>query len=540
MIRRTLPLLAAVAVLTGAPPAFAADPMPAELKYVPPDAATFVYLDVAALYDSKFGDTLKKNKSAEVLTNLNPAAKLTGLTLADTKAVMFANPSMQDQTAFLKNISLVSFRVKYDREKVVTALKATATAMKHEFSEKGNVVRVTAPSPFDQDKKTVTTHDLTDDTRIVTLVGLGDEFLKPSDATGIHSAALKANPSAAVIAGLNFNALPDEIRKEDLPPEFRPFRPILLADGLVAVGTIAGNKLEVSVTVKAKKKEDAAEVEKSLDALRTFADTMIVASKKGLKETVVKLKEVIDLLDVLQAAMKDAKFSVNGTTTAASLTLPLDANYGPVFDLFSGGGVTARAQSSNNLKQLAISMHNYHDANGFLPTPAILGKKGKKLLSWRVEVLPYIGEDALYKQFKLDEPWDSEHNMKVFKDNPMPKVYAIPGTTNQDGKKTHYQVFVGNGAAFEPAGPIKLKDFQDGTSNTILVATAATAVEWTKPDDIEFDPKGDVAKLMLFKDGVTMIGMADGSVRALSEKVTAATLKAAVTRSGGEVLGDDF
>ena len=198
MTRRILPLLA-VAVLTGAPPAFAADSLPAELKYVPPDAATFVYLDVAALYDSKFGDTLKKNKSAEVITNLTPAAKMTGLSMADTKAVMFANPSMQDQTAFLKNISVVSFRVKYDREKVVTALKNAAKAMKHEFSEKGNVVRITAPSAFNPDMKTVTIHDLTDDTRIVTLVGLGDEYLKPSDTAGIHTVALKANASAAVI-----------------------------------------------------------------------------------------------------------------------------------------------------------------------------------------------------------------------------------------------------------------------------------------------------------------------------------------------------
>lgn len=540
MIRRILPLLAAVAVVIGTPPAFAADPLPAELKYVPPDAAAFFYLDVAALYDSKLGDSFKKNKSAEVIMNLTPAAKMTGLTLADVKAVMYANPSLQDQTAFLKNINVISFRVKYDREKVVTALKKMPKPEKHEFSEKGNVVRVTTPSPFNPDMKTVTTFDLTDDTRIVTLVGLGEEHLKPADTAGVHAAALKANATAAVVAGLNFNALPDEIRGENLPAEARPFRPILLSDGLVAVGKITKDKLDVSVTVKAKKKDDAVEVEKSLDALRTFADAMITAGKKTLKENVAKPKEVGDLFDALQAAMKDVRFSVNDTVTTASLMLPLDAQYGPVFDLFTRGGVSARAQSSNNLKQLGLAMHNYESAFGFLPTQATLGKKGKKLLSWRVEVLPYIEQEDLYKKFNHDEPWDSEHNMKVFKDNPMPNVFAIPGTTNLVDKKTHYQVFVGNGAAFDPTGPTKLTDFQDGTSNTALVATAATAVEWTKPDDIEFDPKGDVAKLFFFKDGIVMVAFADGSVRAISEKTTDKTLKAIITRSGGEVIGDDF
>src|SRR4051794_24888061 len=68
--------------------------------------------------------------------------------------------------------------------------------------------------------------------------------------------------------------------------------------------------------------------------------------------------------------------------------------------------------SSNNLKQIALAFHNYHDTNGAMPTNQH-SKDGKPLLSWRVQILPYIEQDHVYKQFKLDEPWDSEHNMKL-------------------------------------------------------------------------------------------------------------------------------
>jgi hypothetical protein len=534
MTRRTLPLFALL-VATGTA---AADDLPAGLKYVPADAALFVYVDVAAVHDSKVSESLKKSKATDTLLALSDVNRLLGVKLGDVKAITFSFPNLQDQAGSTKSLSVVTFRQKYDREKLIAAIKEQAKRPKGEVVVKDNVVKVTTPSPFRPDDKIVTTHDLTDDTRVVSLTGLGDEYLKPADGKGVHTAAIKANAAAHLLAGFNFNALPDEIRGENLPAEIRPFRPILLADGLTAVGTLGSDKLAVSVTVKAKTKGDAVEVEKSLDALRQFAETLIAAAKKNLKDTVSSPKDAATGLDALQAAVKDTTFAVSDTVTTASLNLPVEALWGPISDLFTGGA-TARAQSSNNLKQLGLAMHNYESANGHMPSPATLGKKGKKLLSWRVEVLPYIEQDDLYKKFKLDEAWDSEHNLKVLKENPMPKVFALPGTANLDDKKTHYQVFVGNGAMFEPTGPTKLTEIADGTSNTFLVATAATAVEWTKPDDIEFDPKADITKVLLWKDGVSVVAFGDGSVRAISEKVSNDTLKKFITRSGGEVVNED-
>jgi hypothetical protein len=523
-----------------APPA----ELPPELKLIPPDSAAFVHIDIAALFDSKLGDAVKNSKSSEVAGALTALIRSTGGTLADVKTYTVAFPTLQEQSGFARGLSVITLRKKFDRDKVVAALKAQAKEQKGEFAEKDNLVRITTPSPLVRDNKFVTTYDLSDPTRIVVLSALGDEFLKPSDVVGLHTPALREHSGAAAIAGVNFNALPaelrDQLQSEKLPPAVRPFLPIFLADGLSAVATLGKDRLTVSVRVKSKRKGDAAEVEKSLDALRKLTDDFLTSATKELPKTSAKPKELGEFYAAVQKAMADAKFAVDDSTTTASLSLPLDTPVMPFVEMLAGGGLSGRARTQNNLKQLGLGMYNYENAVGFYPSPATLGKKGKKLHSWRVEILPFIGYEELYKKFKLDEPWDSEHNLKVVKDNPMPEVFAVPGTTNLDDKKTHFQVFVGNGAMFDPAGPTKPQDVKDGTTNTFMVVTAAKAVEWTRPDDIEFDPKAEVAKLLLFKDGITQVGMGDGSVRAISATVSEKTLKAAVTRAGGEVLGDDF
>ncbi len=99
------------------------------------------------------------------------------------------------------------------------------------------------------------------------------------------------------------------------------------------------------------------------------------------------------------------------------------------------------ARSRLNLKKLALAMHNYVDTHqGHLPSAATWGRNGKALLSWRVELLPYLGEGELYNQFKRDEPWDSPHNRKLL--SKMPAVYAPPGVKTQRPYSTFYQVFV--------------------------------------------------------------------------------------------------
>src|SRR5205823_13461834 len=106
-----------------------------------------------------------------------------------------------------------------------------------------------------------------------------------------------------------------------------------------------------------------------------------------------------------------------------------------------------RQRSLKNLKAIMIAMHSYHDANGKFPAD-ITDKAGKPLLSWRVELLPYLEEDKLYKEFQRDEPWDSPHNFKLLAK--MPDVYRV-AFDPKDATHTYYQRFAITGVA--PDGP---------------------------------------------------------------------------------------
>jgi hypothetical protein len=215
-----------------------------------------------------------------------------------------------------------------------------------------------------------------------------------------------------------------------------------------------------------------------------------------------------------------------------------------------------RQQENNYLKQHALAMHNYHSAMGtFPPAAAYLTKDGQPGLSWRVALLPYLEQDNLFRQFKLDEPWDSPNNRALL--SQMPKVFAAPGDDPTTGL-TRYQVLVGPGTIFEdlfpnkpgaprPPGPpgalrrgVRITDITDGTSNTILIVTARDPVEWTRPIDLPYDPAGPLPALdMRFSTG-PQVAMADGSTRSLSPGISDATLRNAITRNDGMVLGSDW
>jgi prepilin-type processing-associated H-X9-DG protein len=196
-----------------------------------------------------------------------------------------------------------------------------------------------------------------------------------------------------------------------------------------------------------------------------------------------------------------------------------------------------RAQCVNNLKQMGLAMHNYVSANDHFPGPAITGKDGKPLLSWRVAILPYIEQKLLYDKFKLDEPWDSPHNKALIDE--MPRTFACPSRANLKPGETTYRAFVGPGAMFEKGKETALADITDGTMNTIVIVESTDAAPWTKPDaDLPFDP---AAKPSLFGAGSPHPGgfnalFADGSVRFIKSSISLQVFRALITRAGGEVV----
>lgn len=192
-----------------------------------------------------------------------------------------------------------------------------------------------------------------------------------------------------------------------------------------------------------------------------------------------------------------------------------------------------RAQSSNNLKQIGLAMHNFHDARRRLPPRAIYDKEGKPLLSWRVGLLPYLEENELYKQFHLDEPWDSEHNRQLIAR--MPAVYRSPNQTAENGK-TVYLAPDGEGTVFGGKDAMRLAQITDGTSNTIMALEADDdqAVIWTKPDDLKYDPKDPMNGLGHLRPGIFQALFCDGHVQIIANTVDPNALRALFTMHGGE------
>jgi serine/threonine protein kinase len=199
-----------------------------------------------------------------------------------------------------------------------------------------------------------------------------------------------------------------------------------------------------------------------------------------------------------------------------------------------------KMKSQNNLRQLSLAMHHYNDTFSHIPSHAIYSKDGKPLLSWRVELLRFFDQNVLYQKFKLDERWDSEHNKPLLKF--MPLVYSPPeDRPGSEPYTTYYQGFVGTNAAvgplFEPSPKFKLRlgsGIPDGNSGTFLIVEASTAVPWTKPEDLDYDPSKPLPKLGgLFLDGFTA-AFADGSVRFIKRNVDEETIRALITRNGGE------
>lgn len=190
----------------------------------------------------------------------------------------------------------------------------------------------------------------------------------------------------------------------------------------------------------------------------------------------------------------------------------------------------------NKLRQIGIAMHNYHDVhtrfpgNQQNPGDQNLDQAGKGL-SWRVHILPYIEEVNLYNQFRMDEPWDSEHNLALAEQ--IPDVYK--STKVKDKLKTRFVRPIGEGAIFEQGRGSKIASITDGTSNTIMLVECEpdSAVIWTKPDDIEFDPDNPFNGLG--QNGFRAI-FADGSLHKLPRSLTAETLRLLILRNDGNVV----
>ncbi|XZE55364.1 DUF1559 domain-containing protein [Planctomycetaceae bacterium SH139] len=199
-------------------------------------------------------------------------------------------------------------------------------------------------------------------------------------------------------------------------------------------------------------------------------------------------------------------------------------------------GAARRTQRMNNLKQVVLAMHNYYAANNELPGP-IMANNGEALHSFRVRILPYMNQVALYQSIDLDRSWNAEANR-------IATQTAVPtyGET-RDGEliTTMIRIPVIKGSLWsDPETPKKFLSITDGTSNTIafVEVPSSAATPWMKPGFWELDEENLIDSFFGDRPGA-IVALFDGSVRYISRDIDPKVLRALLTHAGGEVIGGD-
>ncbi len=338
-----------------------------------------------------------------------------------------------------------------------------------------------------------------------------------------------------------------QVAKAPLPPAFKAVRKIPRLVSSAEAGLNLTGQGPLWLAVRAHDEAAARELEACIGELLEAAKAMIQQELRSKLDAEDPVAQATD--QYMRRVSNRMLEALRPKRSGDTLRLELDA--GGDSKVATAGVLVAlllpavqaareaarRAMSSNNLKLLALAMHNYHDVYKHFPARASFDSQGKPLLSWRVHLLPFLGEQALYKEFHLDEPWDSPHNRKLIPR--MPNVYQNPSAPARPGM-AHYVALVGKGTLFEGNKARSFRDITDGTANTILLVEVNPdrAVIWTKPDDLAFDPDNPLAGLGKAHPGGFLVALCDGSVRFFLQGIHPAVFRSLAQIADGQHVRD--
>ena len=205
--------------------------------------------------------------------------------------------------------------------------------------------------------------------------------------------------------------------------------------------------------------------------------------------------------------------------------------------------VSGRPQCSNNLKQIGLAIHNYHDVYKCLPAAVLTDENDRPMRSWRVAILPFAEQAPIYDMYDPNEPWDSPVNSVLLEFSL--STYCCPDDYALAPGETSYVMIVGEGTiGGNPNETVRLSDVLDGTSNTIMaMEMVGSGIPWAEPRDITVeeavavitDPSAD----HVHPGGVNVL-FTDGSVRFLPNSIDPQMLRAMLTRNDGQAVQPNF
>lgn len=185
-----------------------------------------------------------------------------------------------------------------------------------------------------------------------------------------------------------------------------------------------------------------------------------------------------------------------------------------------------RMTSNNHLKQIGLALHHYHNQHGSFPPAYIADEEGRPMHSWRVLILPYAGEQALYDRYDFDKPWDHPNNVEVTRQ--MPEIYGSPhshyygfGKTAPAGH-THYQAISAPGTVLGQTEGCRMDEIADGLFKTaIVLENYARPVHWAEPTDLSpRDIRANFEQITSGPSSGSLVLMADGSIRTITAETT--------------------
>ncbi len=299
----------------------------------------------------------------------------------------------------------------------------------------------------------------------------------------------------------------DMVKQQGAPPMVLPFLDLPKKINLLTLSIDPNSDEMLKLTAKSSKASDAKFVANAIDGLLGIAKMGATQAPKNTPG-----------LELLKAISANTKTSTKDNDTFLIIKKPASFDELLQKTIAQAEEMNKEMMRSNNLKQLLLAMHNYEYT--YRKTPFLHEEDGRlsKDLSWRVRVLPFIEQANLYNQFKLDEAWDSENNKPLAEQ--MPEIYGKNGMTGFCWIESNAQGFA---------------NITDGLSNTIAMIESSELVPWTQAKDISIEA---AEKMILgLPDGKEIyVGMYDGSVQKLSNKITADKLHALLTPDGGEVI----
>jgi hypothetical protein len=301
-------------------------------------------------------------------------------------------------------------------------------------------------------------------------------------------------------------------------------------------------KLESSMKIKFAKAEDAT---KAMPAAKGMLQDLGDAFTAQRKATLADPDDaiLIPYYDFALATVKSIKVAQDGGTITMTASPVLDAKIVEGFATLPAKllELTDRAQTMTNLISLGNAFNTFVANHNAYPND-IQDENGKAILSWRVELLQFLGEEGLALSGKIDrtKPWDHPVNQKLWAE--MPEAFRMVTRPAKEKHETYMQMFhtinwIGNDDPWLVlTKSVMATDITDGTSNTMMTCEMETATNWMKPDAILFDAK----KMPIIGDpktGKAYVVFLDSNVKRLDrKKYSGDKLKAIITANGGEAV----